>query len=143
MSLPSSLYPLVTASLFLYLWIYLFAIYIYWYYFLDSTYKWHHAVLSFSRRITPSRSIHVAANVKILLFFYVQIIFHFIYTYAYMPTQTHVYMHMHITLSFSHIFIYSSITGHLGWFHLLVVNNAPMNIGVCISFQISVFNLFR
>ena len=41
-------------------------------------------------------------------------------------------------------FIYSSIRGHLGWFHILaIVNNAAVNTGVCISFQISVSTFFR
>ena len=41
-------------------------------------------------------------------------------------------------------FIHSSIDGHLGYFRILaIVNNAAMNIGVHISFQISVFVFFR
>ena len=38
-----------------------------------------------------------------------------------------------------HIFIYSSVNGHLGCFHVLaIVNSAAMNIEVCVSFQIIV-----
>ena len=41
-------------------------------------------------------------------------------------------------------FIHSSVDGHLGCFHILaIVNNAAINIGVCVSVQISVFVFFR
>ena len=39
-----------------------------------------------------------------------------------------------------HIFIYSSVNGHLGCFHVLaIVNSAAMNFKVHVSFQIRVF----
>ena len=40
-------------------------------------------------------------------------------------------------------FIYSSIDGHLGYFHILaIVNNTSMNIEVLLFFQISVLGVF-
>ena len=40
-----------------------------------------------------------------------------------------------------HIFIYSSVDGQLGCFHVLgIVNSAAMNIGVHVSFWIVIFS---
>ena len=43
-----------------------------------------------------------------------------------------------------YIFIYSSVDGHLGCFHILViVKNAAVNMRVRVSFSISDFVFFR
>ena len=47
-------------------------------------------------------------------------------------------MHIH-----EYIFIYSSVSGHLGYFHVLaIVNSAALNIRVHVSFQIIVFSRY-
>ena len=75
----------------------------------------------------PSKSIHVAANGKISFFLWINSI----------PLCVCVCIH-HI------FFICLSVDGHLGCFLILaIVNNAAVNIRVHVSFQISVFVLFR
>ena len=65
---------------------------------------------------TTTRSIHVASNDFILFFFL---------------TKTYSTEYMY------HIFIHSSVDGHLGCFPVLaIVHSAAMNIAVHVSFQI-------
>ena len=67
-----------------------------------------------------SRSIHVATN-GIILFFFRAEYYSIVYMY-------HIF------------FIHLSVGGHLGCFHDLdIVNSAAVNIGVHISFEISIF----
>ena len=75
-----------------------------------------------SLSIIFSRSIHVVANVRVSFFFMVEL-----YSIVYMY----------------HFFIHSSISGHVGFFHILaIVTNAAVNIGVHLYFLISVFVFF-
>ena len=39
-----------------------------------------------------------------------------------------------------HIFICSSVEAHLGCFHVLAIIHTPVNIGVCVSFQVMFFS---
>ena len=94
--------------------------------FQDSRYKWHYMIFVFlfltSLCMTLCRSIHVVAN-GINPFLFVA------------ESCSTVYMY--------HIFIHSSVHGHLGCFYVLaIVNSAIMNTGVFASFQIMVFSRY-
>ena len=75
--------------------------------------------LSLSDYIIPSKSIHIVGNGRSLLFLWLSSI------------PLCVYMYTFSSLSM------------ICCFHLLVIlDNAAMNIGVCLSFQINVFIIF-
>ena len=57
---------------------------------------------------------------------------------------THMYICIYVHTHTEHIFIHSSIEGHLAYFHFLaIVNDATLSIGVHGSFQMSGFGFFR
>ena len=119
-SLPCLWQPLVYS---LYLWVYFcFVVFVHWFCFIDSSYKWKWFVFLclISLSINPSRPVHVVKNGKISCFFI-----------------DNIPLHIHI------FYLYLSVKGHLGCFHILaIVNNAAMNIRVHPSLQISIFISF-
>ena len=120
-------------------------------YFLESMFKRHHIVFAFlwliSLSIIPSKSIYVAANTKFHSFLWLDItpldgwmcvcVYMYVHThiYTYIYVCTHTYTHTY------HIFIPSSVDRHWGCFNTLTtVNSAAKNIGMHVSFWISVFS---
>jgi len=110
------------------------------FYFLDSKYKWKHIVFAFlwlnSLSLIPSRFIHVVINGKIFILFSGCVCMH-ISSDKVLVAQSCPTLRDPMDYSLPGIyhifFIHISIDGHLGYFPVLsIVNNAAMNIVVCV-----------
>ena len=90
-----------------------------------------------------SRSLHVAAN-GIISFFFMTNIPLYIYgvcVYVYIHTQINGDIYMYIHIHIYHIFIRSFVDGNLGSSYVLpIVNSASVDIGIYLSFQITVLS---
>ena len=97
---------------FLYLWICFFCICIHFYYFFDSTYKRYHTAFVFLCHFTKHNilgvHLHCLNKQKSILFMSEE---YFIYI------CTYIYIHIHT----QHIFIHSSVDGHLGYFNVSAI----------------------
>ena len=90
-------------------------------YFLDFTCKWYHTVFIFDLfHLAWSLQVHPCCCKWQNFLYYGWVVYHCVCMYT-----------------------VSSVDGHWGSFHILsIVNNAAVNIGIPISFQISVFVFF-
>ena len=106
-------------------------------FFSDATYKWDHTLSVFLclTYFTSQKAFKVhlcCCTWQDFFLFYSQIVLYHIYIYMYTHTHTH-----------HTFFIPSVINGYLGCSHILaIVNNAP-NLGVHVSFWVSVFISFQ
>ena len=61
----------------------------------------------------------------------------------YMCVCVYMCVYIYIYIYIYHIFIHSSVNGHLSYFHVLATeNNTALNIGMHVSFQIGVYSRY-
>ena len=130
-------YTLVTTNLFSVLWFYLFyVIFLVW-----CVFQILHVSNIVQYLFFPSKSIHVVAYAKISFFLWLSNTSLCVHVCVYTCVRTCVCVHAYACM---HIFIHSSVDGHLGCFHVLAtVKNAAVNIEINVSFQICVFVFFQ
>ena len=76
--------------------------------------------------------------------FSLRLTFHYIYASVCVPVYICIYVYTTHTHTCIFFFIHSCVDGRWGCFHIFViVDDAPMNARVRVSFQISVFTFFR